>query len=362
MESNNTTFTPMPIWGSDICFDDKNNIWIAHGIINGLLKYNVKTNRVEFKCVIDEEELVEEMLFSSIIYNNDTIILVPYNAKGLYVYNILTDQYNKIYEGRKYNGFIGGVLYNNCVYCVPYNRNCSADVIKISLNDYSFEKYDDIWSKISINDFKLNDYAICKNYFIGVFEHSESILLYNIESKEVELYNVDSIMELNTVCENNGHIYFYGKDSNKILEFNMKTKTWDREINANPVFGRLLEWKDNRVLLDDSRSGLLYIYNVDNGVSEKAERTIVDKWNKNIKWKYGYGVTKCIDNNKYVYHDRNNCEILLGDLFDNQVISLLIEEDELLKWKCKSIRCNNGMLQENSITGFTYYLDALCNE
>lgn len=101
-----------------------NTIWYANALLNGLFKVDLLTGKVSYMGIAEEKEKYLRRAYSEILYYENYLYMIPYNAAAISTYNILTAQFSKITVPEKvYEKFYEAVLIQDKIYLLPYKAN-----------------------------------------------------------------------------------------------------------------------------------------------------------------------------------------------------------------------------------------------
>lgn len=81
---------------SDTCVKVDNNIYLICRDINLIYKINLKKNKVFLYDTIPEENIFLKRLCAKIVYWNSELIFIPFNAKKIWILNMLTHKWDSI--------------------------------------------------------------------------------------------------------------------------------------------------------------------------------------------------------------------------------------------------------------------------
>lgn len=103
------------------CCIINNNIWYVNLLLNGLFKLNMLTGKVFYAGTADKRELYLRFAYSEILYYEDCLYMIPYNAAAIGIYDTLTGEFDNISIPEKVKGkFSEAVLLEGKIYLLPY--------------------------------------------------------------------------------------------------------------------------------------------------------------------------------------------------------------------------------------------------
>lgn len=122
------------------CVTCKDNVLYSVGReMNVLFSIDLKTNKVEAMSDMPDESNLVERLYNGICIENDNLILVPFNAKKLWIYKFSIRKWSAVdissYVAPDMKGkFAGGVLRHNIVYLFGY-KYCGILTVNIDTKE-----------------------------------------------------------------------------------------------------------------------------------------------------------------------------------------------------------------------------------
>ena len=111
-------------------------IWYTTCNYNGLFQMNTKTGETEFLGVIPWEKKLGKRLFYNIHYYNNLLILTPYKAQYIAVYNLVTKDF---YRCETPIAFSATYLHDGIVYCLPAASGVGKCIYAYNIEENSIE-------------------------------------------------------------------------------------------------------------------------------------------------------------------------------------------------------------------------------
>lgn len=254
----------IPIWASDFCIVD-NEAWIIHGKINGLFKYDFKTQKLVFVGIASSEVIDKDYLFSSIKAYKKEIFLIPRNANNIYVFDRNTFESKKIEFGKKIGSFIKAFVNRGELFCIPFKKRDSIGFVKINLDNHRMEQDEDFWEKLPSEALYINDADLSENEIVGIIGDSCKFFVYNYNTGACDVVDTNENDIINTVFIKDGMAYLYGRHWDKVLIYDLKLKKFSNKINTLKKYARIYRCGEELFALDDSESNSVYIYDIKKG-------------------------------------------------------------------------------------------------
>lgn len=195
-----------------------NRIWFSSSIINGLFSADEESGQTEFVTVFPEEGLFQCRLYTEVYVYNHKLILIPYFAENITIYNILDDCFFQIKppisnKERKYSPFVT-VQYKNKIFIFnDYMQNMAV----LNVNDFSIkmrtipmrEKFTGFFDwpiRCVIDDCA---YMALENFIITVQMSSEQVYVRKIFEPEVQFTCVRYWKDVFWIVDRKSQLYTY---------------------------------------------------------------------------------------------------------------------------------------------------------
>ncbi len=106
------------------CCVVNNEIWYVNALINGLFKVDMETGKALYAGTPDQNEMYVRKAYLELIYCENMLYMIPYNASSIGIYDVLTGRFHKIFVSEETNEkFHEAVLIENKIYLLPYKAN-----------------------------------------------------------------------------------------------------------------------------------------------------------------------------------------------------------------------------------------------
>lgn len=238
--------------------------------MNVLFSMELCTGKTKVMLQMPNEDKLEQRLYNGLSIDEDNLVLVPYNAKQLWIYNFTNMKWDFIdissWVNPNMNGkFVGGKLINGKVYLFGYTYK------GILVVDIKTKRIKQLFKEIDQDKYVFwgqNTVTIEEKIFIISMLTSEMICI-NTCTDEYEIIKINALDD----CENNsngGLVYENGKfyivkhHGNVVYEFtnesDIRAVYLDSFFNTNiPYFNGMAIDEDK--FLFYSPKGKSYIYN-----------------------------------------------------------------------------------------------------
>lgn len=103
------------------CCIINDTIWYVNVLLNGLFKVDMQTGKVSYVGIVNKREMYLRKAYSEILYYDDFLYMIPFNAEGIGIYNISTGKFDQIFVDEKVNEkFCSAILLEEKIYLLPY--------------------------------------------------------------------------------------------------------------------------------------------------------------------------------------------------------------------------------------------------
>lgn len=204
---------------------DGENIWFVPRELNSILKMNLEDGIIsEVTPIPDQVETWSWGLYRSLIKNESKLILIPCQSKHVWEYDLKSQEFKSIFNKKIEAGALrDGLIYKNMVFIIPYKYHA---IICYDLNTGRYEEF-----TMCIKDFSAGDderefgqFVRKDNRVFLTSLKSNRILEFNMETKSHKIHKVGK--KNNTYCG----IYVDGDNflilqlvKNSIVKWNIST-------------------------------------------------------------------------------------------------------------------------------------------
>ena len=295
------------VWPSAMCVNGS-FLWVVHGKLNALFKYNLETeDDAEHICSFKDEMLIRESAASSLICINEALFCIPRWGNHIHKYD-LKEKKEKIIPIPDENRFrdkmifSGGFLYRGKIYCIPeqYPYIVSIDIETEEVNiEYDLRAYllNDGFKEFLINDANLG----INGKIYAVLSSTNRILVYDIKNKDVKSITIgDKSNRLSAIAIDDENLYIGVENDKTLIKYDTKKH---RIVNQyDVIFDNYVVNKiaDRKVLVDsvsDQRYMILREEVIDNYESERCEVKV------EYPYSYSHGIISMTEK-IHLYFDR----------------------------------------------------------
>lgn len=181
------------LWFDAMCIED-DKAWIFANNFNALFELNLYTSELSFLGSVTNEDMYTKGLYLNILKVDNRLVLVPFLAKSIGIYDIDTKEFNNIPLEMPGCKCYGAVTYNNTVFLVGYNsaRIVSLDVMNktvkyiVDCEDYFMNKKID-----NVRYYFRKNSCVVDNYFYIASCVSNTIIKLDMQTEKVEFIELD---------------------------------------------------------------------------------------------------------------------------------------------------------------------------
>lgn len=245
----------------------ENKIWLFHERINALVCVDIVKDEVECVVSVDGEPYVKDNLFCAIVEYNNRLILIPYSASRIYIYDLNTGDFvdNNLES-------ISGIRYvfkdKNWLYMFPM----SADgfIVKLNMKDYSDH------SRVRIEGGEIESrwlgtvgHMFENSIYLPIYRDNNSggYIEYDMLTDKCKYFELNK--GLDTLTIKNNKMYFTGIDDNVYKYDNKSLSVVHSKLGNGSMF---LGTYDNKILLEAYDKS--DIYSIENEKMVKEEHLL----------------------------------------------------------------------------------------
>lgn len=223
----------------------EDKIWCCGNKQNTLYEIGRDTHAIRVLAEFDESEIHKDKMYRSIIHSNSKLILIPFSADKIGIYDLNTCQleYEEINISRtdsssqmwKNKKFRKAFLYGNKVYLLGYHYPA---IIQYNIAQRELKYYTDWMENLEIRkpDYRgyINDYILDKDCVYLFMGSCPIILKIDIDVWKTEVIKIDTSLKGFGGAVSDGQYFWVvgrGKTNNKLLKIDCKTwKTKEFDI------------------------------------------------------------------------------------------------------------------------------------
>lgn len=361
---HNIEYTDVPIWPSTFCVDG-DDIWFAHGMINALMRYNVKEKTTYMEATIPDEPPFQGDLYSGIHKWGNHIYMIPCWARKIVIYDISAQTIKQI-ELNDIEAYQERLLFRRTfvegkhLYCVPYYYHA---ILKIDM-ETGMVQYAPIrlGEGECINDVTRNDGEI-----IAISTKNNNLFYYNIENDECEVKRIDSsIGEFVKLAYLNNELFMPNRRDRKLQGFdprNLKLvfESRQKDFPSCKIEGVLSKY----LVVDLIEKAEIWLYDISN--QQKEVIPLKREFQKTALHSPFLTVQEgpVVNNGEALYFDASNYEMLrISNEGVVETFSLEIKEEELKKMSAELENTNPYLMEteENELYGLCNWKKLIHND
>jgi len=321
---------------------------------NGLIKCEEESDLLKLIERIPEEYLFQRNLISCLLYVDNRIVMVPFMAKKIWLYDIRQGTWNglSIYDSECQQKFLTAIVYAEKVFFIPYRY---PGIIVLDLKDDQIE-YIKLNSK---NDFSLPDKLWYRKDIVRLENH---LYMAHLSSDRVMHFDLDKMtydwIDTPMKCEGFSGISWDGKDF------------W---LSPNKSSDEIYRWNGKsayeKIPLRDGDNGKIrwITYDGEYLVVQKERRTIYINLSSTdndpiiqspVLFYKAYGDAKSILDKKGIYEWRDNKETIVKKFeIKKQDLDLFIKEN--MNETDKELFGENIIIKEDKIVNLKLFLNMI---
>jgi hypothetical protein len=354
----------------DACFCD-NKMWFFSSFLNALFSKDLDTGIISFHGKVPGENDTERRLYSRINIVDSLIILTPFRAKNIAVYDIKSEEF-KIYpvEGCINTDikYYDSIVFEKDVYMFPLLSN---KTIKFSLDTEKISHVDAINDAFR-NEIKENEGLMT----LGVLKSEKNIYIpscikpelhiYNLEKKSLETRKIKNCPNTFSSIEKIGNnLYIFPLNSADIIISDVENdsiskisipKTEDMSTYYSTAV------KDEKIYILDVAGNTLFCLDTK---SQKIEKLFDFKEQSFYEKRYFFEIDRYVNikihNDELLVFPFGDKDFIKINLNTNDICYEVIRTKEISFERSYEIDENAMVLYENSYMDLEIYLDKVVN-
>lgn len=345
------------MWCSDFCIEN-NDVWMVHGEFNALIHLDLKTGRTEYITSVPDLISMKEFLYIRILKYKQKLVLVPYYANYLAVYDLKSQKFvymqdiKKIYK--KAIAFSDACIKNNILYCIPYM--IGEPILKLDLDSLSsFEVVSTESEKLK--GYIINHCALCGNYIYGAIPKSPYIIEYDIENNKVSFFKIDQVTGISGITTDNEKLYLQNIPEKTLIVWNITNQSVIEKFVLEEVSGAISVFDKNLIWIDTNKN----YSNILNLLTGKVNRFIKFKMDdQKLKIPFITGPAYR-EGEKFYYYNRAKSSFLQYDMaWTEYNITTDFLDNDVFKGKIISdVKEKNAVIYESNCIGVIDYINII---
>ena len=319
------------------CVEHNDNMWILSGMDNYL--YSMSKSGQVNRYQIPDECVDGVRLYNEIVVYENKLILVPYRANEIAVFDTEQHKFQKIkYDDYLNTRFVHGVIWKNYIYMIPSIGN---HILKINTDTYSISYDNDLIREIVCECNKTENL-----FFNGIVQQDNMLFIASCQTNKVLIINLEKesseckiVGEPGdnywTMCFCAGSFWLASNEGRFITKWNYETGEWKKLESfpeefegTNMCFEQLIS--ENNTIYSFTKNGTallkinaltdeISIWNISTGYSEGSRK------NSFYNWVSNYYFARKIGSNK----------IICMTAYDHSMMIINIEHDNVDKFTIK---------------------------
>ena len=337
-----------------MCANDE-EIWMAHGTLPLLMKYDFKIDKITMARVIpcSFEGKVPRALFKAIYQKGSDIFLIPNNARELIINSIGNDQFTSIpIENPRQNMFCGCSEKENKLYFVPYKYH---KMVSFDLETHEVE-YLAEWKKYNQEQLCINDFCEYNQKLICVIWNMNFLMEYDFDRKKWNKIDINTKEDgFSQICKTRDELCLYNPNQGHLLLLSPEKYYIKKTSKLDMGDACLFECINNNVIVDSINENTWMI--IDDEINLRKYTNTAEKISTVSKpqWKFGTWINY---HNKYeIGIDTENHLIKIFN--DKIIVKELILESDVLEQIKKSNDIYHLINYENEICLLPGFIDEI---
>lgn len=332
------------MWCSDFCVDG-DRVWFINGELNAVIEYSMTKRETRFVCKAPDTKMVQEYLFIRILKYKKYIILVPYFADSLFIFDLEKNKfiYTK-YMKEMYKTvavFSDACIEGGVLYCTPYSIGNPIFVFDLV---QMVEKNEIQINNISLGGSVINHCCLYGNSIYAVVINSGYIIKCDIDKRKVDFIQIDGVNGIGGIANFASRICLQSINEKTLIVWNPLTNQIESKLVLPKVSGAICAIDDKKVWVD-TNDGFSNVVNMETGDIEIYDK--LNKQNPLLRPEYSMGPAYRIKDVFYSYNRfKSSLIVYQGDKWDEIVIRTTFED--AYQYICEVI--NSGyVVNENRI-------------
>ncbi len=216
----------------DAYINDK-EIWFASTSFNGLFCLNKGSGKIDFKGHFPSENIRQTRLFCKVVFFNNKLMFIPYNASAIMIYDIEIGAFERIelLKGELKKKFWSYSIYKNYIYIMPLSYG---KILRYNIKTGTLENMNSWNEHVKkhgvMNDMWFRDVIQKDGKLYCPFYQSNFLFVFDLETNKIENYEIGNKEEKYISIQNDGEkFWLIPKDLKSIL-------CWDKSTNEYLYF------------------------------------------------------------------------------------------------------------------------------
>ncbi len=341
------------------------DLWFIPMECNALCRYNKKTKCIDYMSAIPNELLNVCILYIDIVAYENYLVLVPYMANEIAVFDVKKLQFEKwrlpipdsTYKYRELAKFYGGVRIDHFVVLLPGEF---PEIVYIDMENKTLQSK--VWYPlygemppvtISAGTYRGIAECVCLDirelYFTFFAKDKGKIGRFSLDTFEIEIYTMNGVDSYFSCMKNygnylllvtrTGQIFCWDKHSKKTVDVyscGVQFDRTDKEYISSGIFKESILYNDKLYLFWRDKPQYVQVNLIDKTIKEYSFNDIRGSVSKIV----------LVDNSGYIFTDERGIFYQVKDGHIDR-LQLYIESETLKKYFSESFFQQNIYIMEN---------------
>ena len=349
------------MWCSDFCVDG-DDVWMAHGGINAIVHYNMKTCKTRFLTSVPGIKILGEFLYIRIIKHEQKLVLIPCHAEYLVVYDLDKNKFIcKHYMKDIYNTisiFSDACICDNVVYCIP--SVVGNPILKLDMNCLSSFQLVKL-SNGKFNGKNINHGCICNQKIYCVMPQSACMIQIDIRTERISYIDSGCKFGFSGIAAAQNRLFLQNIEQNILLVWDEQKQEVTSKFKVDSSSGAICTIDQTTVWVDTNDEYAIII-NITNGNTRryyKFNQTV-----KKCKTPYFMGPAYRV-NEKFYYYNRAKSSLVQfynGSWKETEVREHFTSSNEFVKNITDEIQNGEDVIYESCYADLNKFLDAVIEQ
>lgn len=309
------------------CISIHNEYWLSGGKESYL--YHINKDKVLERLLIPNETIDGNRLYNEIIPHRNQLILVPYFAKEIAIYNMENKSFMKIpFKDGKRTRFVHGIKFGEKILMVPAYGDA---ILELDLEKNKLLYHTDCITEIKKTSSEnqplfFNTVVRKENLIVAAAAQTNKVLIFHMDSKEYEYRIVGNDTDgYWSMVYSDGNFWLASNNGCFLTKWNYEKNTWKKiELfpngfaGENKCFIQLVEAEDHIYIFSKNSNMLLKL-------NTKTEE--ITEWDIHTHYKEGSRKNDYYNwpSNYYFARKISNHQIVTMSAYDNSILTIDIE-------------------------------------
>ena len=304
------------VWFFDVAFNQVNEeeIYFVSGWFNALIKANITTGNGECIKKLDDEIMEKMFLSRSLLCIQNKILIIPYNAMYIYIYDMETNALEKMVISEdelleKNYKFFTGFQYQNNIYLIPLYFPYLVQLDFLERKSVRCMDLSQLFAGKQISKLGIAFQYTTKGYVL--LENQTQWGIIDLESGKIHVktFDIGQIVSASSAYANKVVVLTSNAELYEIDLQKEDTKLVQK-IDKNIVFTEypFIEYFNDKVFVFSQHQNIIVIIDVSTGGIKIIAETEECEYKNSLwrYWKWNWLFAKVYDNGVVAFNARNN--------------------------------------------------------